>query len=183
MPGSHTIGDFLCVLAVAVGINALIGGIFLQAACALYNWLSKRVKSMSRVPAPSLGKAMRITFMITLVGALVGLLIYGLLTGYVPRQATPQLDSALVGSLIFGLLVLPLGILAEASGWEVVITAHLLSLLLSLLIIAGMNSFLLPTTFLRGLLVALCYLLVVFFVVGVLYALFGGFFLASSLLR
>jgi hypothetical protein len=60
---------------------------------------------------------------------------------------------------------------------------ELLSLPVSLLVLAGMNSALLPTTFARGVLVALCYLLVGFFVVVVLAFLFGGVFLVVSLLR
>jgi hypothetical protein len=60
---------------------------------------------------------------------------------------------------------------------------ELLSLPVSLLVMAGMNSALLPTTFGRGLLVALCYLLVGLFVVVVLAVLFGGFFLVASLRR
>jgi hypothetical protein len=60
---------------------------------------------------------------------------------------------------------------------------ELLSLPVSLLVLAGMSSALLPTTFARGLLVALCYLLVGLFVVVVLAGIVGGFFLAVSLLR
>jgi hypothetical protein len=48
---------------------------------------------------------------------------------------------------------------------------------------AGMNSALLPTTFARGFLVTLCYLLVVLFVVVVLAVLVGGLFLIGFLLR
>ena len=60
---------------------------------------------------------------------------------------------------------------------------ELLSLPVSLLVMAGMNSALLPTTFARGFLVALCYLLVGLFVVVVLAVIFGGLFLVGSLLR
>jgi hypothetical protein len=57
------------------------------------------------------------------------------------------------------------------------------SLPVSLLVMAGMNSALLPTTFARGLLVALCYLLVGLFVVVVLAVLFGGCLLVGSIPR
>jgi hypothetical protein len=45
------------------------------------------------------------------------------------------------------------------------------------------TALLLPTTLARGLLVALCYLLVVSFVVVVLAIILGGLFLVASLLR
>ncbi|HEV3261908.1 MAG TPA: hypothetical protein VG013_33970 [Gemmataceae bacterium] len=60
---------------------------------------------------------------------------------------------------------------------------ELLSLPVSLLVLAGMISALLPTTFARGLLVALCYLVVGLFVLVVLAILFVGFFLAGPPLR
>jgi hypothetical protein len=60
---------------------------------------------------------------------------------------------------------------------------ELLSLPVSLLVLAGMSSALLPTTFARGLLVALCYLAVGLVVLVALAILFVGLFLVGPLLR
>jgi hypothetical protein len=60
---------------------------------------------------------------------------------------------------------------------------ELLSAPVSLLVMAGMCSALLPTTFTRGLLVVLCYLLVGLSVVGALAVGFGGLWLVLAPLR
>ena len=58
-----------------------------------------------------------------------------------------------------------------------------LSALVGLLVMAAMISALLPTTFGRGILVSLCYLLVGWCVVVVLAVIFGGLFIVLPLLR
>jgi hypothetical protein len=151
------LGVFLCIAVAAIALGTLIGAVFLRAACAFYNKLAGGKGSPSSVPEPLLGKAMGITFVSTLVNAAVGFVI-GSAVG--------------AGSTAYG-----------ASERGAVITAQLLSLPVSLLVMAGMNAAMLPTTFARGLLVALCYLLVVLFVVVVLAVIFGGLFLVYSLLR
>lgn len=60
---------------------------------------------------------------------------------------------------------------------------QLLSIPIGLLVMAGMNSALLPTTFARGFSIALCYLLVALFVFGVLAVILGGLLLVGFLLR
>jgi hypothetical protein len=151
------LGAFLCVMVLAIALGTFIGAVFLRAACALYNKLAGGKGSPSSVPEPPVGKAMGITFVTSLVNAVAGFLI--------------------------GTLVGAGGMAAGAGESSPAITAQLLSLPVSLLVMAAMNSAMLPTTFTRGLLVTLCYLLVVLFVVVVLAAIFGGIFLAFSLSR
>lgn len=148
---------FLCARVFAVALGTVIGAVLLRAACALYNKQAGGKGSPESVPEPLLGKAMGITFVTTLVNAIAGFVI-GLLVG--------------TGAAAAG-----------ASERGPAIVAQLLSLPVSLLVMAGMNSALLPTTFGRGFLVALCYLLVVFFVVVILAVICGGLFLVASLLR
>jgi hypothetical protein len=143
------------VLAIALG--TVIGAVCLRAACALYNKLAGDEGSPSSVPIPLLGKAMGITFVTTLVTA--------------------------VARLVIGFLVGAGSAGAGASERDLAVIAQLLSLPVSLLVMAGMTSALLPTTFARGFLVALCYLLVALFVVVVLAVIFGGLFLVVSPLR
>ncbi len=148
---------FLCVLVFAIPAGIVIGSVFLRAACALYNQLAGGKGSPASVPELLFGRAMGITGVTTLVNAVAGYVI-----------------GSLVGA----------GNAAAGAGERgPAVLAQLLSLPVSLLVMAGMNSALLPTTFSRGLLVALCYLLVVLFAAAVLTALFGGLFLVVSLLR
>jgi hypothetical protein len=86
-----------------------------------------------------------------------------------------------VAGFVIGFLVGAGGTVAGVSERGTVITSNLLSLPLSLLVMAGMNAALLPTTFGRGFLVALCYLLVALFVVAVLAVIFGGIYLLYTL--
>jgi hypothetical protein len=153
--GAH--GMFLCVLVFAIALGTVIGTAFLCAACALYNKLAGGKESPSSVPEPLLGKAMGITFVTTLANAVAGSVI-GLLVGA---------GSAAAGDSERGSAVI----------------AQLLTLPVSLLVMAGLNSALLPTTFARGLLVAWCCLLMVFLVILVLAVPFGGLVLVVSLLR
>ncbi len=157
MGNSGAIGALLCVMVFGIAIGTLIGAVFLRAACSLYNKLAGGRKSPNGVPEPPLGKAMGITFVTSLVNAVV--------------------------SFGIGFVVGTGGATAGASDRSMVLLAQLLSLPFSLLVMAGMNAALLPTTFARGLLVALCYLLVLFFVFFVLAVIFGGLFLVYSLLR
>lgn len=64
-----------------------------------------------------------------------------------------------------------------------VVIAQLLSIPVGLLVLAGLNTALLPTTFARGLSIALCYVLVALFVFGVLAVILGGLLLVGFLLR
>jgi hypothetical protein len=150
-------GVFLCVMVFAIALGTVIGALFLRAACALSNKLADSKGSPRSVPEPQLDKAIGITFVTTLVNAVVGFVI-GLLVGAGTAATGP-------------------------GGRGPTVIAQLLSLPVSLLVMAGMNSALLPSTFARGLLIAVCYLLVVVFVVVVLAVILGGFFLVASLRR
>jgi hypothetical protein len=151
------LGALLFIKVFAIALGTVIGAGFLCVACALYNKLAGGQGSPSSVPELLLGKAMRIAFVTTLFDVVAGFVI-GLLVGA---------SSAATGSGVRGPAVV----------------AQLLSLPVSLLVMAGMNCALLPTTFTRGLLVALCCLLVVLLAVVVLAVLLGGLFLVVSLQR
>jgi hypothetical protein len=158
MPGSNPIGGILCELAFVLTLGSLLGAVFLRGGCALYNWSSKRLRSMSRVPEPSFDKAMGITFVTSVVGIILWLPLAGLLTG-------------------------PDDTFAGASGRDAVVRAYLISFPVSFLVTTGMNSALLPTTLPKGFLVTLCSVVVALFVVAALVALFGGIALGYYLLR
>lgn len=82
------------------------------------------------------------------------------------------------GSVPEPLFVQALGITFVAALVHTVLGLGLLSALVNLLVMAGMNALVLPTTFARGVLVTLCYVLVSFVVVVVLAFVVGGVFLA-----
>jgi hypothetical protein len=75
------------------------------------------------------------------------------------------------------LLSKAIGIIFVTGLADAVVGRQLLAFPVCLVVMAGMNSALLPTTFARGLLVALCYLLVGLIVVVVLAVSIVGFFL------
>jgi hypothetical protein len=155
MDSGVVLGGFLCVIIVAVAVECLIGAVFLRAACALYNRLAGGKGSPRTVPEPSFGEAVRITFMTVLVRGLV---------------------------LVVGWILVKSGGVAGGSGERgPTLGVQLLSLPVVVLVMARVNAALLPTTFTRGLLVALCWLLVLLFVAVVLGVIFGGVFLAISL--
>ena len=118
------LGVFLCVRVFAVALGTVIGAVFLRAACAFYNKLAGGKGSPSSVPEPLLGKAMGITFVTTLANAVAGSVI-GVLVGA---------GSAAAGDSERGSAVI----------------AQLLTLPVSLLVMAGLNAALLPTTFAGG---------------------------------
>jgi hypothetical protein len=142
MPEGAVVGVLLCALAVGVTVETLIEAVCLRAGVALYNKLAGGASSPDGVPEPALGKAMWITFARILAQVVVGALL-SLGTGAGPTAA---------------------GVREE--GIDVVVP--LVSFSVSLLIMAGILSARLPTTFGRAISVTLCYLLVVLLVVGVL---------------
>jgi hypothetical protein len=132
----------LGALVIGVPVGTLIGAVVLRAAVAIYNNLAGGASSPDSVPVPAFGRAMWITFAIFVVQMVVGLLIIGLVT-----------DG---------------GAAAAVQGQGADVVAQLISVPVSLLIMAGMLSARLPTTFGRATLVTLCYMLVSLLVVGVL---------------
>jgi hypothetical protein len=155
MPESAAIGVLLaCALVVGVAVGTLIGAVFLRAAVALYNKMAGGASSPSCVPEPALGKAMWIIFAAALAHVVVGWLV-GEIT--VPGAPLRKPLESLIAEVAGG--VGPKGVDN---------VAELFSIPIGLLIMAGILSAKLPTTFGRALLVTLCYLLVVLPVVGVL---------------
>lgn len=136
------IGGLLCALVIGVLVGTLIGAVCLRAAIALYNKMAGGASSPSSVPEPAFGKAMWIIFAISLAQFVLGSLIV-LCTG---AAAT--------------------GPGAREQAFNGVV--QLISIPVSLLIMAGLLSARLPTTFGRAFLVTLCYVLVELLVGGVL---------------
>jgi hypothetical protein len=109
----------------------------------------------------------------TVIGALflhAGCLLYNKLAGSANHVPIPVFGKAMGITFVTALV--------NASGG-----LGLLSALASFLVMAAMISALLPTTFTRGLLVSVCYLLVGLVVIVVLGAVFGGLFLVLAHLR
>jgi hypothetical protein len=144
MPEGAVLGGLLCALVVSVAIGTLIGAVFLRAAIALYNKMAGGASSPGSVPEPALGKAMWIIFAASLAQVVVGFLF----------------------DFVTGAGALPVG----EGGKGVNVAAELAFLPVSLLITAAVLSAKLPTTFVRAILVTLCYTLIVILFVGVLVA-------------
>jgi hypothetical protein len=142
MPQDAAIGVLLCVLAIVAVVGTLIGAVFLYAAVALYNKLAGGASSPDSVPQPTLGKAMWIILAILLAQVIVGSLL-GLCMDVGPTAP-------------------------RARGLGVDGIAELISFPVSFLIMVGVLSAKLPTTFGRAIVVTLCYMLIVLLVVGVL---------------
>jgi hypothetical protein len=140
MPEGAAIGGPLCALVIGVAIETFIGAVILRAAVSLYNKMAGVASSPSGVPEPAFGKAMSITFAISVMQMIAGLIITGLFRG----------DGA------------------GARGRFVDLVAQLICFPVSLLIMVQMLSTRLPTTLGRAFLVTFCYMLIVMLVVGVL---------------
>jgi hypothetical protein len=128
----QALAGMLCFMGVALVIGTLIGAIILRAACSLFNKFAGGESASGAVPEPSMGSAMAITFVTTLVNMAVGFVLGLALQGAGPNQAASQ---AII---------------------------NLISIPISLLVFAGMVTVMLPTTFGKGLLIALLYLLIAF---------------------
>ena len=146
MPKSVEVGLLLGALAIALAVGTLIDALYLRAAVALYNKVATLNDRMandaslpSRVPQPTLGKAMWISFQASMARIVVGGLIFGLFRG----------DGNERGRAVDGI-------------------AQLLFVPISLLITVGVLSAKLPTTFVRAILITLFDILLVVLVVGVL---------------
>ena len=144
MPEGVAIGVLLCALVVGVAVETLIGAVILRAAIALYNKMAGGVSSPGSVPEPALGKAMWITFAICMAQILLGAAI---VFATWPGASAPG---------------------ARGEAFDLVL--QLVSFPASFLIMAGMLSARLPTTFARAILVTLCYVLLALLFAGVLVA-------------
>ena len=137
-------GLLLGAMAMGLAIGTLLGAVFLRAGVALYNWQTGGASSPSSVPKPAFGKAMWISFDICVPQLVVGLFIGG--------------------------VTVPEATAAGAGEKGVDVARQLISLLVSLLIMAAILSAKLPTTFGRAILVTLCDMLIVTLALGVLVA-------------
>jgi hypothetical protein len=127
-------GAFLYRQGIVVAIASLIGAVLLPATCALYNKIARGRQGPTSVPEPSMGKAMGITFVATLSNAVLAFFILLVMAAVAGAAGARQRNAALMAQLI------PLPV--------------------SLLVMAGVLSGMLPTTFGRALLVTLLYLVV-----------------------
>lgn len=129
-------------IIIALGLGSLIGAVILRAAISMYNALGGGPDSYASVPEPDFGEAMGIVFVTYLVQVVAGMAL-----GFVLGNA-------------------------GMAGREDALKLQLISLPISLLVMAGMLSMMLPTTFGRGLLVAICQIIVSLLIVGVLVGIF-----------
>jgi len=120
-------------------IGTLIGAVLIRASVWLYNKFTGGPESPSAVPSPDFGKACGIALATTGANFVVNL-IMGMMMG----------GAAAAGG-------------ASPQGTQIV--AQLVSLPVSFFVAAAMLMLLLPTTFGRAMLVALCYILVCIIVV------------------
>jgi hypothetical protein len=141
MPEGAALAGLLCALVIGLAVGTLIGAVFLRYAVALHNTMAGGASFPSRVPEPTFGKSMRITFDIWLAQLVLGAVI-GCVTGAGP--------------------------MATGAGKKGVLL--LIAIPVSLLITTAMLSERLPTTFGRAILVTLCDMLLVLLVVGVIVA-------------
>ncbi|MEW4570730.1 hypothetical protein AB1L88_22930 [Tautonia sp. JC769] len=142
--------DRAAILGALIGLGALliigtlVGAIILRAAISLRNKLAGGPETRDAVPEPAIGKAMGITFVATLANLIAG-------SG--------------VEQFVGGLAAPSSG---EGGGWNVI--AQLVSLPVGLLVMAGMLSSALPTTFVQAIGVTICHLMISVILGGILLA-------------
>jgi hypothetical protein len=138
----------LCGAALFVVLGTLIGGLFLRAAIGLYNRMAGGVSSPGSVPVPGFGKAIGIAFLTILATAIVVFVAgWAVNTGFVAAGA---------GERGFDLL------------------AQVISVPASLLVMAGMLTAMLPTSFGKAVLVTLCFLPLCFLLCFLVFLLITG---------
>lgn len=158
MDGS-ALGGMICGLVFGLLIGTVVGAVILRAAISLYNKMAGGAGSPSSVPEPQFGKAMGIVAVTCIVNMMVGFVI-----GLVVGGAAGGAGTAGAGGA------------DAAKGAQLI--AQSIAIPASLLVMAGMLSALLPTTFGRALLVTLCQLLVCLLIVAALGIVFFGVSLA-----
>ncbi len=120
----------LCALGFGLLVGILFGAVVLRAACSLYN---KLASPQSSVPAPGFGKALGITALSLIANVIAGALLGGVLAGGALAAGAQAKNFAPAAQLIPSLVSLPVGIL----------------------VMSGLLTVMLPTTFGRALLVTL----------------------------
>jgi len=136
------IGGVICGMIFIVAIGTLIGAVILRAAILLYNAMAGGPDSRSSVPEPLFGKAMGIIFVTMLVNAAV--------------------------NFVMGMATDPGVPVARARANKVDVVAQLASFVVSLLVLAGMLSAMLPTTIGRAIIVTFFYMVICVLVVVVI---------------
>jgi len=136
-------GLIIIVLVITVGV--LIAALILRAAVTLYNSMAGSSRTPDAIPEPSIGKAMGIIVVASLANAVAGYTIDVLMGG---------------GG----------GGAAAGRPGAVNPTAQLISLPVGVLVMAGMLAAMLPTSFMRALIVTILY-----YVVAVVIAVAIGF--------
>jgi hypothetical protein len=129
MDGAQVAGAMAGVLCAAGGIlivGTLIGAVILRAACSLFNKMAGQDRA---VPEPSFGKALGITVVSMIANMAVGFMV--------------------------GIVIGGGGAAAGANPQHVQIISTLVSLPVGFLVMSGMLTLMLPTSFGRGMLVAL----------------------------
>lgn len=137
---SGALTGLLCVMGGFIFVGTIIGAVFLRAAIALYNKLAGGPDSESAVPEPSFGRTILILFLTSVVNAIAS------------AALTVAIGS---GAGAAGIRGNQLNVPAQVGGF-----------VLSLFVLSGALSVLLPTTFPRAVMVSLCYLITVVAVVA-----------------
>jgi hypothetical protein len=143
MQDGAAVGGLLCGLVIGIGLWTAVGAVFLRAGISFYNKFANELDSTRRVPEPTFGRAMGITFVSAFVNAVVGFVV-----GLALANPTAAQDAA-------------------AKRWDALVP-QLAAVPISLLVLSALLSAMLPTTFGRAVLVVFCYVLMVIFVAGLL---------------
>lgn len=151
--GAGLAGGALCGMIGGLLIGTLVGAVLLRAGISLFNSLAgARHDPERQVPEPDTGKAMGIVFATMLVQ--IGIQIALQLAGVRLEVPNPAMQP---------------------------IADMLISFPVGMIVMAFMLQFMLPTTFVRGLLVSLCYMVVAIAVAAViLMIVFGVMFAAGG---
>jgi len=135
------LGGFFFRQGIGAAIASLIGAVFLPATCALYNKIAHGPQSPRSVPEPSMSKAMAIMFVVALINEVLAFFIALAIAAIGRASGTYQQNTALM--------------------------AHLFALPISLLVMSGFLSGMLPTSFGRAFIITLLYLLIVAVVLAI----------------
>jgi hypothetical protein len=135
------IGAGLCVLVFGLIIGSAIGSVILRTAIALFNAVTGVGNSRDAVPEPTYGEGMGIIFVTMIVNTVAGV-VAGIAIGFGCAAA---------------------GVAEQAQTY-----ARIVSLPLGIVVMSGMFSSMLPTTFFRALLITICYMIVWILIVAVI---------------
>jgi SLA1 Homology Domain 1 (SHD1) protein len=133
------IGALLCALTFMLIVGSAIGSVILRTAVYLFNSITGVGNSRDAVPEPSYGEGFGIIFVTIIVNIVAGVLA-GLAIGFGCGLAGIGEDRARI-------------------------YAQIVSIPLNVLVMSGTFSSMLPTSFLRGLVIAIGYMIVWFFIV------------------